>query len=333
MEIMKKLLFALALVLPLGVRAQTYTYALPQTVISLEVTAENEQFHAGPYAKYAMKYLGVDARTTNGGSCRITEIRMTPLVEADPSRRLSVNTGAGKETFLSLSAQGLVAIGDGQTGRSSQWRFPSPSDADFADRGVSSNLTSEQTTLYRSVQNNTVAVQQDMVVTKSIEQRAREAADMIFSLRKKRVEIVTGDTDATFSGEAMAAAIQEISRMEKEYLSLFIGYSDVQVQKMKFDVVPSKTAKSQVYVAFRVSDQEGLVSADNVAGKPYLLELVPQPVAEADASRTAPKGTVAWYRVPAVCTVKLSDGVNLLLQDRVPVYQLGFEEAFPIGVK
>ena len=319
MEIMKKLLFALALVLPLGVRAQTYTYALPQTVISLEVTAENEQFHAGPYAKYAMKYLGVDARTTNGGSCRITEIRMTPLVEADPSRRLTVNPGAGKDSFLSLSAQGLVAIGDGQTGRSSQWRFPSPSDADFADRGVSSNLT--------------VAVQQDMVVTKSIEQRAREAADMIFSLRKKRVEIVTGDTDATFSGEAMAAAIQEISRMEKEYLSLFIGYSDVQVQKMKFDVVPSKTAKSQVYVAFRVSDQEGLVSADNVAGKPYLLELVPQPVAEADASRTAPKGTVAWYRVPAVCTVKLSDGVNLLLQDRVPVYQLGFEEAFPIGVK
>ena len=172
-----------------------------------------------------------------------------------------------------------------------------------------------------------------MVVTKSIEQRAREAADMIFSLRKKRVEIVTGDTDATFSGEAMAAAIQEISRMEKEYLSLFIGYSDVQVQKMKFDVVPSKTAKSQVYVAFRVSDQEGLVSADNVAGKPYLLELVPQQVSDSDASRMAPKGAVAWYRVPAVCTVKLSDGVNLLLQDRVPVYQLGFEEAFPIGVK
>ena len=321
MEIMKKLLFALALMLPLGTRAQTYTYALPQTVISLEVTAENEQFHAGPYAKYAMKYLGVDAR-----------IRMTPLVEADPSRRLSVNTGAGKETFLSLSAQGLVAIGDGQTGRSSQWRFPSPSDADFADRGVSSNLTSEQTTLYRSVQNNTVAVQQDMVVTKSIEQRAREAADMIFSLRKKRVEIVTGDTDATFSGEAMAAAIQEISRMEKEYLSLFIGYSDIQIQKMKFDVVPSKTAKSQVYVAFRVSDQEGLVSADNVAGKPYLLELVPQQVTDATASMT-PKGTVAWYRVPAVCTVKLSDGVNLLLQDRVPVYQLGFEEAYPISAK
>ena len=55
MEIMKKLMFALALMLPLGARAQTYTYALPQTVISLEVTAENEQFHAGPYAKYAMK--------------------------------------------------------------------------------------------------------------------------------------------------------------------------------------------------------------------------------------------------------------------------------------
>jgi hypothetical protein len=69
-----------------------------------------------------------------------------------------------------------------------------------------------------------------------------------------------------------------------------------------------------------------------VAGKPYLLELVPQQVTDATASMT-PKGTVAWYRVPAVCTVKLSDGVNLLLQDRVPVYQLGFEEAYPISAK
>ena len=33
MEIMKKLLFAMALLLPFGMRAQTYTYALPQTVI------------------------------------------------------------------------------------------------------------------------------------------------------------------------------------------------------------------------------------------------------------------------------------------------------------
>ena len=27
-------------------------------------------------ARYAMKYLGIDARTTNGGSCRISEIIM-----------------------------------------------------------------------------------------------------------------------------------------------------------------------------------------------------------------------------------------------------------------
>ena len=49
MEIMKKLMFALALMLPLGARAQTYTYALPQTVISLEVTAENDlrQYRSG----------------------------------------------------------------------------------------------------------------------------------------------------------------------------------------------------------------------------------------------------------------------------------------------
>lgn len=335
-----------AMAIPAGLGAQDYqgpdpvgtlSYALPQTTLTFEVTAQREQFYAGPYAKYAKKYLGVDARLQNESTCRIKEIRMTPYVEADQSRRFVVTPGSGSSSFLQLSAQGLIAVGDGNFGKGSFWRFSTPGQADFSGKGVNSNLTSESATLYRNVKNqsafNTVAIQQDMVVEKPLEQRAQEAAETIIQLRRKKIDIVTGNTDATFSGEALGAALTEIDRMEKEYLSLFIGYSDIQDQTMKFDVVPTPSNKNQVYVAFRVSDAEGLVASDNMSGKPYLLELKPQAVSNAEGEAKAVKGSYAVYRIPAICAARLTDGVNVILQDRIPVYQLGSESTFNLAGK
>ncbi|MBR4756596.1 MAG: DUF4831 family protein [Bacteroidales bacterium] len=311
----------------------TVSYALPQTTITLEVEAVREQFYAGPYAKFAQKYLGVDARQEDQATCKLSSVKMVPCIEADQNYRYFVTPDKNSMSFLALTAQGLIAVNDGAFGNGSEWRFASQAGGDFSDKGVSSNLTSEATTLIRGVDGNRVAIQQNMVVQKPLEQRAKEAAEMIFDLRKKRVQIVTGDTDATYSGEAMGAALAEIAALEKEYMSMFIGYSDFQTQKLKCDVVPEKDRKSQTYVAFRLSDADGIVSADNVSGKPYLLELTPQAVSPASGKGASARGAVAVYRIPAVCTVKLTDGVNPILQDRVAVYQLGVESYFPLSSK
>ena len=37
--------------------AGSVSYALPQTTIVLEVEAEHEYFYAGPYARFAKKYI------------------------------------------------------------------------------------------------------------------------------------------------------------------------------------------------------------------------------------------------------------------------------------
>ena len=94
-------------------------------------------------------------------------------------------------------------------------------------------------------------MQQNMVVEKSADKKAAEAAETIFKLRQKRLQIVTGDTDATYSGEAMGAAIAELTRLEEEYMTLFVGYSDYNDMAMSFDVIPDAEAESQMYIAFR----------------------------------------------------------------------------------
>ena len=344
-----KLFLAIALIaLPKFASAQKnadpegfLTYSLPSTSIVLEVEAVQEKFYVGPYAKYAEKYLGIKARQKDETSFQLTEIKMTPLLEADQSRRYTVNVKKGQidATFLKLSSVGLISFSDAKFGDESVWRFPTESQGDFARKGVSSNLTSQSTTLYRSDSKTSaydkVAVRQDMLVEKTLEQRAAETAEMILKLRKQRLQIVTGDTDATYSGEAMGAAIAEITRLEEEYMMLFAGYSEYQTQKMRFEVIPDAANESNMYVAFRLSDTAGLVPADNLSGKPIVMEIVPQAFAEpqmASGVVSNAKEVQVYYRIPAVCTVKIMDGTNLLLQSRMPIYQLGRESSLPVNV-
>ena len=344
-----KFIFSLAVILtlPMVVSAQKksdpeglLTYSLPSTTIMLEVEAVQEIFYAGPYAKYAEKYLGIETRQKNETSVQLTQVKMVPLVEADQSRRYSLNVKKGQvdASFLKLSSEGLISFSDAKYGDGAMWRFPTDGQGNFSGKGVSSNLTSETTTLYGSGKNNNKgngAVKQDMLVGKTPEQKAAEAADMIVKLRKQRLQIVTGDTDATYSGEAMGAAIAELTRLEEEYLVLFTGYSVYQTQKMVFEVIPDVNNQSQMYIAFRLSDTEGLVPADNLSGKPVVMQIIPQEFAQTEVSEEMQKNKkeiLAYFRIPAVCTVKLMDGANLLLQNRMPIYQLGQESSLPVNV-
>lgn len=313
------------------------TYSLPSTSLVLDVEAVQESFYAGPYARYAEKYLGIKARQKDETRWEISKLSLTPMVEADLSRRytLAVKKNAPDLSFLKLSSAGLVAFADGGLGSGQTWRFPISGSADFSDKGISSNLKSEAATLYRGERNqsayNRVSVQQNMVVEKSLEQKAAEAAQTIVRLREQRLQIVTGDTDATYSGEAMGAAVAELTRLEEEYLSLFTGYSDFQTMNVSFDVVPSADRESQMYVAFRISDTAGPVPSDNLSGRPVVMEIVPQETSAPAGGSSAAKTPTVKYLIPAVCTVKVKDGSDLLIQTRVPVYQLGILGSMPVN--
>ena len=116
---------------------------------------------------------------------------------------------------------------------------------------------------------------------------------------------------------------------------LFAGYSEFQTQKMRFEVVPQAGQESQIYVAFRLSDTAGLVPADNLSGKPVVMEIIPQDFSDPKLEISEEKNkkeVLAYYRIPAVCTVRLMDGHNLLLQSRMPIYQLGRESSLPVNV-
>lgn len=332
-----KFLFAavLAIIPTVSSRAQaSISYALPRTVLVFDVEAGTETFHAGPYARYAKKYLGIDVREEDSATCTVNSVRLSSATEADQTERYSLRLSSNAlPAFMQLTAQGLVAGDKGSYEGGSGWKFSVPASGEgFFAAGVPANLTSASNTLFGK---SNVSVKQSVVVEKSLEEKAREVSDMIFKIRDNRYKILVGDTDATYSGEAMKAALDELSRLEADYMTLFTGYSEKGVQTASFEVVPQADPEKRLYVAFRLSDSEGLVSADDVRGKPYLIEIQTEPVAvpvEAEPSRAKPE-QVIYYRIPAVCFIRLTDGVSTLLRTRMPVYQCGITATYPIFKK
>ena len=340
---MKRALIVL-LLLPLfftdaAAQSGAVVYSLPRTTVGIRVEARREAFTAGPYAQYAQKYLGVAARTESGTTYTLQQITLIPYVEADPKVRFTVTIpDKSSANFLQFCAQGLVVMADNYTGTPASWRFASQAGAArFEGADPLGNLGRETTTLYKAVRTDEgyerVPVTQENVVEKSPDRKAADLAGLIFRLREQRQQIATGDTDATFGGEALQAAIDEITRLETSYLSLFYGISEISVEEKTFDVTPTADNKNQSYTAFRISDMDGLLPASAGEGKAVTLELRTEPLAAPETVNERGKETaVVHYRIPAIARCRLSLDGRLLLESRLPVYQLGEESTVPVNV-
>ena len=319
--------FALAGLLaavPALLPAQTVTYSLPRTTVIVEVDAVQETFYAGPYARFASKYLGIDAEQRDASRVALQEIRILSRVEADPAARYSVDIRGGEDRFMALSSQGLVSFQDKVEAGDYTWRFDPQARYDFSSERVTAPTRTEVRTVWKEVQTDTaivqVPVEESYEVEKTLEMKAQEAAKMVLRAREERFNITIGNTDATYSGEALGAAIRELERVEKEYLRLFVGRRPL---KESFDIIPQPG--TQKYLAFRVSDADGIVTEGSAL--PYYLEFTPESVVEGGIRDTK---NVVRYRIPAPCLVKLTADGHTLAKARIPVFQLGVESTAPL---
>ena len=309
--------------------AQENVYYLPSTTITVEVEAEQETFFAGPYAAFAKKLLNIDVRRADEVTSRVLSATISTKVEAD--RKSATMLEADVPELMVLSAQGLVSFGE-KSELGATWRFLPPMRSDFTDKGITGDSKEVKRVVYKVVPTDTsfvrVPVEQVFTESKSLEDKAREAADHILTLRQQRLDIATGNTDATFSGAALADALKELRMMEEEYLTLFRGYSQVRTIEASFDVIPQAGLKSQRYLAFRTDPERGLVS--NGRGTPYYIELEPEGIMREESPSSAKKAAKTAqirYRIPMICKLTLTEDGRPLVETRIPVYQLG-KEAF-----
>ena len=323
--------------------AQDANYALPFTSFTIEVDAVQEIHFAGPYSSFAKDMLSIDVPESDVRKTYIKEIRIVPHVEADPwSPRFTAPVG--NSTMLEMSAQGLIAFGEMTQAPAIDWRFKPAGQAAFGASGITDATRQQNNIVYKTVRTEEgdvkYPVEHTVTVAKTLEDKAAEAAQMILEARKDRHNIAIGNTDANYSGESMAAALGELSKIEQEYLLLFTGYDTRNEFHSSFEVLPSATARTHRYTAFYMTEDGKLVRESKGRAKPYELEFTPVSVPDVkaepapDAANKAKKQEKSYtihYRIPAICRVRLLEDGNPIAETRVPVYQLGRESEMPIN--
>lgn len=319
-----------------GVGSRTIDgYTLPRTVVTVTMAVEREVILRGPYAKFASQYLGISgAAMSDKQNYRIIDASLGYYEEPDPAQtyHLDQPVDAQSKVFRWLSS----AVPP---------QKPLLADAEFLGAAIGNNnpftdvsldplygTTTEQSGLADNDSFGELPVNRTSTVEKSTEQMAADAAKAIFTLRKRRFDLVTGETGENVFGAGLEAALKEMDRIESEYLALFIGKRYTQRMVKTFSVLPS--AKGTTIVC-RFSPTRGVVPDTDLSGRPIVIEMT------AEASDNGPaaggtdggskKGAVSVrYRVPAVQTIKLVDGNDELARERIPVFQLGSVTSAPV---
>lgn len=161
---------------------------------------------------------------------------------------------------------------------------------------------------------------------KTLEQKAEEAADFLIKLKKRRFKLVAGQYDYMPEGEAMAEALNELSRLEEEYLSLFIGKKMVSEVIRHFRFVPDTDRENERQVIFRFSDSQGILNTTETIGIPVVLEVNSmQLIKDLESYKipVKPAADIMPYRIPEEVSFRLMAGEQVWADGICPVFQYG----------
>ena len=296
-------------------------------MVRVQVVAERESVRVGPYARFAQKLLGVMAPLADKDIYTIQSATLCAAQEADPAEVYALdNPDKSPLRIYDVTPEGFVAASAaGQKPLPPAWDCAGPLRGPVPDRCEAVSYLDSDTSFVK------VSVDRLSLVEKSPESMAQDAANAIFSLRRHRIDLVTGEAGENVFGAGLKAALEEIDRLEQEYLSLFLGKQFRQRIVREFSVVPSKDEPATVVCRF--SDTAGLLSADDLSGRPVLLELAPENKAQSLApERRASKDSrsTILYRVADMVNCRLMDGNREIAQSRLPLYQFGQVIELPV---
>lgn len=325
-------------VLPLGDTVKLYEgsviYSLPLTAFDFTVIAEKRILKAGPYYQYAEQFLGLrDVITQDQVIWQLKEVRINPVTEVDPSQYYIIESdGLMQTNVLALKKSGLVLDISSLLFNGRNYTGDLNKESDrlvFRDMGSDEYYNIEQDTTYKLVNLDTTFVRIPYVLERrrqlTPEQQAENTARILLELREGRHMILTGEA-TVFPQDR--AAVDEINRLEAEYISLFTGKSQSEIKTFRFFMIPEKEMVGRPAILFRFSPENGVVDAQDLSGRPVVVEMMT--AGKVDKVNMIKRDNLAgekfdklYYRIPEVVNVRITDGRQTLGSSRQLVYQFG----------
>lgn len=316
----------------------TLLYGLPMTVFEVVVDVEKRIEKPGPYAKYAGDMLGIkDIITQEKESWSITAIRLNTSEELDPSELYVIESNTLFQTnVLSLRNAGLILdLNPGIYERDYKNRGTGISkniQPAFMDMGADEYFVTQNDTAFRLVKLDTSFIKIPYLVERkkqlTIDQLAEKAARTLLEYRDGKHLIMTGEANVFPQDKS---AIDEMNRLENEYLALFAGKTWTEVRSFSYTLIPQKEMSGKPVTLFRFAGQTGISDAGSKAGNPVTIDLFPAQKTKDLTYISRPQAITEpvqkfdklYYRVPDVVTVSIKEGSKNLYNSRKLIYQFG----------
>jgi hypothetical protein len=312
-------------------------YALPMTVFTFRVEAGRVINIPGPYSRFAGDLLGLkDVVTSREEHWSILSVQVRSHDEVDPSEYYVIESDISVETnVLSLKREGLILDINPRVGYQGiyyphNWK-QDPEDDNLTDLGSDEYFEVQTDTAFRRISIDTTYIRVPYIVEKiktlPESELAARAARRLMDIREGKILILTGEANVFPQGRD---ALDEMNRMEREYMELFTGKTFRETITRYYQYIPRYENLRGRHELFRFSNRSGLLDPASGSGIPVTIELAPEQrtkdltiLTREPTDRSLPKTDKLFFRIPDKVSLNLRLGDDIIYNSRYLVYQLG----------
>ena len=320
-------------------------YALPQTVIQVDILVNKVQKVKGPYAEYADQMLGLSNSTSfNSTEYELKDIRLTAFNEPDPTEyyfiQMPVKQKDRKAIELFLTGDGIIS-GVGivaQTANNKKQHSIDLSDAmvdipEFANPSVFERMD----TVIKRISLDTTIIEQKFFrktsSAKSVEQKAREAAEFILKLDESMYNLINGYQEVNYEKGTMEFMYNQMKSMKQDYLELFKGVKNVSGETFTFYFVVDKYNPVETLCKFSIS--KGILPKNATSGDIIQIQASSLNKTSALKAETEKLGLIQreshglYYRIPDKANVAIKIGGQVKMETPLVINQFGVVTFLP----
>lgn len=235
---------------------QGTTYFLPRTALRFSILVEKKSYTPGEYAKYAEKYLRkTDVPLEPETAYRIINVGISSFGLPDSTKQYVAKTDQ-KHSISTLERDEngvLLAVNATNTRKIQEPKAfkPAPKAAPLNPRDF---------------------MNEEILSAGSSIKMAELCAREIYDIRENKSLLNKGQADfMPKDGEQLRIMLNNLNTQEAALLQLFDGITETDTIEKIITFIPSKEKGKQVL--FRFSSKFGFTDADDLAGKPYYIDI------------------------------------------------------------
>lgn len=329
------------------IKCSPEVYYLPKNVVRVTLNMIRTSHQCGPYNRFAKKLLGINNQFTEHTTLwKISGVDIETYAVTDTSNIYLIFNNYGKNAAsLNLTGDGfLQSINsklDNEIVKQQSLILNLTREEKqhylFTDLSTKKIQVNKSDTIYKKVRSDTGFVKvpevNTKIINKNLEEKAEEIATQIFNIREEKVNILTGDYNASINAQAVKSIVEELEKIEDKYVSLFTTIIRQDTVSYVFDFTPDHKMNQKILCWF--SEISGVSFKPDSLFRPVTIDVSKNTVSKSVAGMIAEKTKKKakkyglFYRIPELADANIIYKSEIIASKKLLISQLGSVMALP----